>query len=166
MKYTPNKVFIVLFLLISNVLYAQRDPSGIDQMLEGLVKFLVIIFVIGIVVTILIVFYFTNRKNRKTVRENQELQEFPGPKLIKILPNSTLILVFGLLSILTSCFFIIGLPLGIVALILAFKATKLNAENPEVYTGFQNVRIGKVLAIIGILFNGYYVIKIMLPILL
>jgi len=165
MKYTPYKVFTVLALLISNELYAQ-DPSGIDQMLGGLVKFILILFVIGIVVTIFIVFYFTNRKNRKTVRENQEQQVFSGPKLIKILPNSTLILVFGILSILTSCFAIIGLPLGIIALILASKATKLNAENPEGYTGFQNVRIGKVLAIIGILFNGYYVVKIMFPIIL
>lgn len=165
MKYTPYKVFTLLALLISNVLYAQ-DPSGIDQMLEGLVKFIVILFVIGIVVTVLIVFYFTNRKNRKTVRENQEKQEFPGPKLIEILPNSTLILVLGILSILTSCFAIIGLPLGIVALLLASKATKLNAENPDGYTGFQNVRIGKVLAIIGILFNGYYLVKIMFPIIL
>jgi len=165
MKYTPYKVITVLALLISNVLYAQ-DPSGIDQMLGGLVKFILILFVIGIVVTILIVFYFTNRKNKKTVRENQEQQEFPSPKLIEILPNSTLILVLGLLSILTSCFAIIGLPLGVVALILASKATKLNAENPEGYTGFQNVRIGKVLAIFGILFNGYYVVKIMFPIIL
>jgi heme/copper-type cytochrome/quinol oxidase subunit 2 len=165
MTYSPYKVFTVLALLISNVSYVQ-DPSGIDQMLGGLVKFILILFVIGIVVTILIVFYFTNRKNRKTVRENQEQQEFPGPKLIEILPNSTLILVLGILSILTSCFVIIGLPLGIVSLILASKAKKQNTENPEGYTGYQNVRIGKVLAIFGILFNGFYVVKIMIPIIL
>lgn len=71
------------------------------------------------------------------------------------LPNSTLILVFGILSIITCCCYgIVGLILGIVAVILASKATKVYAENPELYTGFQNVKTGKILAIIGIVLNA------------
>ncbi|AUP81139.1 CCC motif membrane protein [Flavivirga eckloniae] len=75
------------------------------------------------------------------------------------LPNSTLILVFGILSIVTCCCYgIVGLILGVVALVLAKKATQLYAENPEDYTGFQNVKTGKVLAIIGIVLSLLYAI--------
>ncbi|MBO3097721.1 CCC motif membrane protein [Gelidibacter pelagius] len=75
------------------------------------------------------------------------------------LPNATLILVFGIISIVTCCCYgIIGLPLGIIALVLANKATALYAANPEIYTGFQNVKTGKILAIIGIVLNGIYLI--------
>ena len=74
-------------------------------------------------------------------------------------PNSTLILVFGILSILTCCCYgIIGLILGIVTIILAGKATKLYAENPELYTGIQNVKTGKILAIIGIILSALYLL--------
>ena len=67
------------------------------------------------------------------------------------LPNSTLILVIGILSIPSCCCYgVIGLILGIIALVLANKTTKVYAENPEGYTGFQNVKTGKILAIIGI----------------
>jgi len=70
------------------------------------------------------------------------------------LPNSTLILVFGILSIVTCCCYgIVGLLFGIIALVLANKATQLYAENPEMYNGIQNVKTGKILAIIGIVLN-------------
>ncbi len=75
------------------------------------------------------------------------------------LPNSTLILVFGILSIVTCCCYgIIGLPLGIIALFMANKATATYAANPELYTGFQNVKTGKILAIIGIVLNSIYLV--------
>ena len=75
------------------------------------------------------------------------------------LPNATLILVFGILSIVTCCCYgVIGLPLGIIALVLANKATAVYATNPELYTGFQNVKTGKILAIIGVILNGIYLI--------
>ena len=75
------------------------------------------------------------------------------------LPNSTLILVFGILSIVTCCCYgVIGLILGIIAIVLANKATKLYAENPEAYTGFSNVKTGRILAIIGIILSALYLI--------
>lgn len=75
------------------------------------------------------------------------------------LPNATLILVFGILSIITCCCYgIIGLPLGVIALVLANKATKVYAADPELYTGFQNIKTGRILAIIGIVLNGIYLI--------
>ena len=77
------------------------------------------------------------------------------------LPNATLILVFGILSIVTCCCYgIIGLILGIVAIVLAKKATLIYAENPEAYTGFQNVKTGKILAYIGIILSVLYLLLI------
>lgn len=75
------------------------------------------------------------------------------------LPNSTLILVFGILSIVTCCCYgIVGLILGIVTIVLAKKATAIYAENPEMYSGFQNVKTGKILAIIGIVLSAIYLL--------
>jgi hypothetical protein len=76
------------------------------------------------------------------------------------LPNATLILVFGILSIVGCCFYGIGIILGVVALVLAAKATKLYAEDPEAYTGFQNVKTGKILSIIGIILSALYLLLI------
>lgn len=76
------------------------------------------------------------------------------------LPNATLILIFGILSILGCCFYGIGIILGVVALILAKKATALHLENPDTYSGFQNVKTGKILSIIGIILSALYLILI------
>ena len=73
------------------------------------------------------------------------------------LPNSTLILVFGIISIITCCCYgVIGLIFGIIAVILANKAIKLYRENPETYDGYSNVNTGRILAIIGIVLNVIY----------
>lgn len=75
------------------------------------------------------------------------------------LPNSTLILVLGIFSILTCCCYgIIGLILGIITIVLAKSATKIYLENPEAYSGYQNVKTGKILAIIGIILSVIYFI--------
>lgn len=75
------------------------------------------------------------------------------------LPNSTAILVLGILSILTCCCWgIIGLTLGIVALILAKKDLMLYNENPEQYDGIANINTGRVLAIIGIILSSIYLL--------
>lgn len=71
------------------------------------------------------------------------------------LPNSTLILVFGILSIIGCCCYgIVGVIFAVIALILAKKATVLYTENPELYTGFQNVKTGKILAIVGLILSA------------
>ncbi|GGW31318.1 CCC motif membrane protein [Arenibacter certesii] len=70
------------------------------------------------------------------------------------LPNATLILVFGIISIVTCCCYgVIGLIFGIIGLILANKATNLYALNPDQYEGYNNVKLGKTLSIIGIVLN-------------
>jgi membrane glycosyltransferase len=75
------------------------------------------------------------------------------------LPNSTLILVFGILSILTCCCYgILGLIFGIVALVLAKKAKAVYLSEPELYKGYNNVKTGKILAIIGIVLSIIYLV--------
>lgn len=75
------------------------------------------------------------------------------------LPNSTLILVFGILSILTCCCYgIIGLIFGIIALVMAKKAKKIYLAEPELYKGYNNVKTGKILAIIGIILSTIYLV--------
>ena len=70
------------------------------------------------------------------------------------LPNSTGVLILGILSIITCCCYgVIGLALGVVALILAKKATKTYLEAPENYTGYSNIKTGRILAIIGLVLN-------------
>ena len=77
------------------------------------------------------------------------------------LPNSTLILVFGIVSIVTYCCYgIIGLIFGIIALVMSKKATAVYLENPEQYSGYQNVKTGKILSIIGIILSILYLIYI------
>ena len=74
------------------------------------------------------------------------------------LPNSTAALILGILSIVTCCCYgIIGLPLGIVALVLGNKAMKIYYEQPENYKGEGNAKAGKVLGIIGIILNVIFI---------
>jgi len=75
------------------------------------------------------------------------------------LPNATLILVFGILSIVTCCCYgVLGLIFGIIAIVMAGKATALYKQNPELYSDFGNVKTGKILAIIGIVLSTIYLL--------
>ncbi|WP_298320736.1 CCC motif membrane protein [uncultured Aquimarina sp.] len=79
------------------------------------------------------------------------------------LPNATLILVFGILSIVGCCCYgILGVIFGVVALVLAKKATAMYTENPELYEGYNNVKTGKILAIIGLILSALYVISLII----
>ena len=73
------------------------------------------------------------------------------------LPNATLILVFGILSIVTCCCYgILGLIFGIVALVMAKKAIATYNLNPEIYSDYGQVKTGRILAIIGIALSAAY----------
>ncbi len=75
------------------------------------------------------------------------------------LPNSTLILVFGIISIVTCCCYgVLVLIFGVIAIVLAKKATATYLASPEQYSGYQNVKTGKILAYIGIALNVIYLI--------
>ena len=76
------------------------------------------------------------------------------------LPNSTAVLVLGILSIITCCCYgVVGLILGILAVYLANKDLSLYQENPENYTGYSNLNTGKILGIIGIVLSTCYLIS-------
>jgi uncharacterized protein MpPF26 len=69
----------------------------------------------------------------------------------KQLPNATTVLVLGIISIVTSfCYGIIGIILGIIALVLASKDLKMYREAPEDYENYSNLSTGRICAIIGL----------------
>lgn len=79
----------------------------------------------------------------------------------KKLPNATAVLVLGILSIVTCCCYgLVGLILGIVALVLAKKDMALYREAPEQYTNYSNLNTGRILAIIGVCLNALYVVYV------
>lgn len=74
------------------------------------------------------------------------------------LPNSSTVLVLGILSLVgCMCYGILGLILGIVALVLAKKATEIHNQNPDEYVGINNVKTGKILAIISIVLSLVFI---------
>lgn len=70
------------------------------------------------------------------------------------LPNSTAVLVLGILSIVLSCWYfsIIGVVLSIIALVLSGKDLTRYYSNPDQFTvsSFNNLKAGRVCAIIGL----------------
>lgn len=94
------------------------------------------------------------------MEENQTVQnQTPGGQVS--IPNSTAILVLGIVSIaLCWCAGIIGLASGIIALILAGKAKTLYEADPDAYTisSFNNLKAGRICAIIGTILSGLYAV--------
>jgi len=75
------------------------------------------------------------------------------------LPNATAVLILGILSIITCCCYgIVGLTLGIVALVLAKKDMALYTQEPERYVDYSNLNIGRILAIIGVTLSAIYIV--------
>jgi len=95
--------------------------------------------------------------------EEQNVQ--PAAPVQQTLPNATAVLVLGIISIaLCWCYGIIGLALGIIALVMAGKSKKLYEENPSFYTpsSFNNLKAGRTCAIIGLSLSSLYVIVIII----
>ncbi|MFA6277231.1 MAG: CCC motif membrane protein [Pedobacter sp.] len=72
------------------------------------------------------------------------------------LPNATVVLVLGILSIVFCCCYgILGLIPAIIALVLSKKDRALYEINPAVYTlsSYKNLNAGRVCAIIGLILN-------------
>ncbi|WP_103067946.1 CCC motif membrane protein [Aquimarina sediminis] len=83
------------------------------------------------------------------------------------LPNATLVLIFGIVSIVTCfCYGILGLIFGIVALVLAKNAKELYLQNPELYTGYENLKAGKICALIGTIMSSLYLLFFIIYILI
>jgi hypothetical protein len=93
-------------------------------------------------------------ENRNEFRENQYSGNIPTA-----LPNSTAVLVLGILSIFFCfCYGVIGIICGIVSLILYPKDKKLYMENPQAYTlsSYNNLKAGRVCAIIGLILSAIF----------
>ncbi|TCI92783.1 CCC motif membrane protein [Tenacibaculum sp. M341] len=79
----------------------------------------------------------------------------------KQLPNATAVLVLGILSIVTCCCYgVLGIILGVVALVLYSKDAKLYKESPSSYTNYSNLNTGRILAIIGIVLSVLFLIYV------
>lgn len=77
------------------------------------------------------------------------------------LPNATAVLILGIASIIICvCYGIFGILSGVIALVLAKKDTQLYLENPELYSNYSNIKIGKVLSYIGIILSVLWIIFI------
>lgn len=74
------------------------------------------------------------------------------------LPNGIAVLILGIASILSCCFYGIGLVLSIIALVLAKKDTALYNQNPDGYSNYGQIKTGKILAIIGLVINLIYLL--------
>ncbi len=74
------------------------------------------------------------------------------------LPNATIVLVLGILSIVACCCFygLVGVVLGVVALILSKKDKENYLANMNYYTlsSYKNLNAGRVCAIIGLILSG------------
>jgi hypothetical protein len=93
---------------------------------------------------------------------NQQFnQQFGQPSGQKALPNSTAVLVLGIISIVGCfCYGIVGIVTGIIALVLAGKDNALYQQNPSLYTdgSLKNMKAGKVCAIVGLCLSAVYLI--------
>ncbi|MGB5943174.1 MAG: CCC motif membrane protein [Leeuwenhoekiella sp.] len=77
------------------------------------------------------------------------------------LPNSTLVLVFGILAILgTCCYGVPGFIFAILAIVLGNKAIKIYNENPDLYTDVSNAKTGKILGIVALVLSTIAIIGI------
>ena len=83
----------------------------------------------------------------------------------KDLPNATVVLVLGILSLIFCwCYGFFGLILGIIAVVLAGGQRKLYLQSPDEYTesSFKNVNAGRVCGIISICIAGVVVVVLLL----
>jgi len=99
-------------------------------------------------------------KTPEPTNEQKPVQQAGQGTQIPI-PNATTVLVLGIISIATFCCFgIVGLTLGIIALILGGKSKKLYNENPERYTegSYKNLNAGYICAIIGTSLSGLWIL--------
>lgn len=84
------------------------------------------------------------------------------PGMQQGLPNATIVLVLGIVSIVSCCCFygLVALITSIVALVLSKKDRALYANYPGVYTesSFKNLNAGRVCAIIGLILAGIIIV--------
>ena len=81
------------------------------------------------------------------------------------LPNSTLVLVLGILSLIFCwCYGFVGLILGIIAVVLSGSPRRMYRENPENYfeASYKNLNAGRICGIIGICIAALIIVFVIL----
>lgn len=77
------------------------------------------------------------------------------------LPNATTVLILGIVSIVTCCCYgILGLITGGIGLMLANKDMKLYNANPDQFSNYNNLKVGRILCIIGLILSALYLIYV------
>jgi len=90
-------------------------------------------------------------------QQNPQFNQFGGPQN---LPNSTVALILGILSIPACCCYGLGLIFGIIAWVLSAADIKKYNLNPSNYSisSYKNTKAGKVCGIIGSILSLLYII--------
>jgi len=88
----------------------------------------------------------------------------------QMLPNSTAVLVLGIVSIVgVLCTQgILGIILGIIGLVLASAPMKELKQNPNLYTesSIKNLKAGRICSIIGVSLGGAFLVVVFLVVML
>lgn len=91
--------------------------------------------------------------------EQNQQQDYltPNQTVLPPLPNSTVSLVLGILSIVVCG---IGFVLGIIGIVMANKDLSLYTNNPGVYSesSYNNSKTGRICSIIGIIVSSIFVV--------
>jgi hypothetical protein len=98
--------------------------------------------------------------------QNPQFNQFNVPQ---VTPNSTAVLVLGILSIVFCwCYGLLAVILGIVALVLASQGDKAYKVNPQFYTtsSYSNLKAGRVCAIIGLSLGALMIIFVILAVII
>jgi hypothetical protein len=91
-----------------------------------------------------------------------------GANWTETLPDSTAVLVLGILAIIGSfCYGLVGLILGIIAVAIAGRPERLYRQNPTKYSqsSYSNLKAGKVCGIIGICISGVFILVLLIALL-
>ncbi len=97
------------------------------------------------------------------MQQGNEYSQTNFNRPVQNLPNATLVLVLGIISIISCCVY--GVPsliLGVLALVLANKDTRLYMQDPSAYTvaSYKNLKAGKTCAMIGLVMFVLFVVAI------
>lgn len=96
-----------------------------------------------------------NQNFNNPYQQQQSYNPNMGPYQVPV-PNSTAVLVLGILSLVTFlCYGIVGLILAIIGMVMAKKANEEYLANPSRYTeaSYSNVKAGRICSIIGLILS-------------
>ncbi|MEJ7768547.1 MAG: CCC motif membrane protein [Chitinophagaceae bacterium] len=103
-------------------------------------------------------------EHQNQFRENQYVNNPQVP-----LPNSTAVLVLGIVSIMGCfCYGFPGLICSIIALVLGGKDKRIYEQNPTAFTpgSYNNLKAGRVCAVIGLILSAIYAVTVIVLIVL